>query len=88
MKQAHIVAIALVAGLAITLLTGIVKATPRGLLGASWHGFPRAWLIKMVIAPQYFPWKADYPNFVLDVLFWATIAGIILLIANRMKSER
>ena len=59
----------IIVALAVSLLTGLVNTTPN-LVGATWYGFPFAWLIKMAIAPQYSPWALQGLNLLFDVIFW------------------
>ena len=68
-------------GAAIAVLTGLVNVTPSGLVGAVWYGFPRAWLHRLVIAPQYYPWNVDGLSLALDIAFWCSLAAVIQLIS-------
>lgn len=76
---------AIVGGIIVALLTGLIPNTPSMLVGAVWYGYPFAWLIRMIVAPQYFPWTVDYMNLIADIVVWAIIVGIILLIWKRAK---
>ncbi|MBS7651351.1 MAG: hypothetical protein QXN62_08690 [Candidatus Bathyarchaeia archaeon] len=67
-------------GVALTLLTGLFSNTPPGLVGAVWYGYPLPWLFRMIIAPQYFPWRVDTLNLVADIILWSIIVGIAILI--------
>ena len=60
---------AIIGGVAITLLTGLVSNTPPMLVGAVWYGYPLAWLIRLVLAPEYFPWRVDVLFLVIDIIF-------------------
>jgi len=77
------VLMALVGGIAITLLTGLMPNTPGMLVGASWYGYPLAWLIRMVVAPEYFPWKVEIVGLIADIVVWTLIVLVILLVAMR-----
>jgi uncharacterized membrane protein len=77
------VLLALVGGVAITLVTGLMPSTPAMLVGATWYGYPFAWLIRMVVAPEYFPWKVEIVGLVADIVVWTLIVFIILLVAMR-----
>ena len=76
---------AIIGGAAITLLTGLINTTPPLLAGAVWYGFPLAWLIRLVVAPEYFPWQVNFISLVIDIIFWAVIIGIILLLVILVK---
>jgi large-conductance mechanosensitive channel len=75
-------------GVILTLLTGLVESTPPMLVGAVWHGYPLAWLFRMVVAPQYNPWKVDFGNFIADVVVWFVIVAIVAFIAARLAKPR
>lgn len=77
------VLMALVGGIAITLVTGLMPNTPGMLVGASWYGYPLAWLIRMVVAPEYFPWKVEIVSLIADIVIWTLIVLVILLVAMR-----
>ena len=77
------VLMALVGGIAITLVTGLIPNTPGMLVGASLYGYPLAWLIRMVVAPEYFPWKVEIVGLIADIVVCTLIALVILLVATR-----
>lgn len=83
--NARSVLISIVGGVVITLLTGLVVTTPPMLVGAQWYGYPLPWLYKLVIAPEYFPWKADLANLVADIIFWSVIVGIVVFIVQKAR---
>ncbi len=83
MVELRKVLMALVSGMVITLVTGLMPNTPAMLVGASWYGYPLAWLIRMVVASEYFPWKVDLVNLVTDIVVWTLIALVILMVAMR-----
>lgn len=72
-------------GVVITLLTGLVSNTPAMWVGAALYGYPLAWLLRLVLAPEYFPWRIDWVNLVLDILVWVTIVRIALFMLMRPK---
>jgi len=72
-----------VGGAAITVLTGLISNTPPMLVGAVHHGFPFAWLVRLVVAPEYFPWQVNAVNLVSDVIVWSLIVGIVLSVLKR-----
>lgn len=77
------VLIAVVGGVAITLVTGLMSNTPAMLVGATWYGYPLVWLIRMVVAPEYFPWKVEIVGLLADIVVWTLIVLIILMVAMR-----
>jgi hypothetical protein len=77
------VLMAVVGGVAITLATGLMSNMPTMLVGATWYGYPFVWLIRMVVAPEYFPWKVEIVGLVADIVVWTLIVFIILLVAMR-----
>jgi len=75
----------IVGGIVVTLLTAFIPNTPGMLLGAVWYGFPLAWLIRMIVAPQFFPYTVSMVNMILDVVFWVVIIGLILGLVKRIR---
>jgi hypothetical protein len=69
----------------ITLLTGLFSSTPQMLVGAEWYGFPLAWLIRMIVAPEYNPWKVEFVNFIADVIVWSVILFVIVFIVDKVR---
>jgi len=82
-----IVVYAVVAGIAITLLTGLIGNTPEMLVGAVYFGYPFAWLEMMVIAPQYFPWVVRPIRLILDIVVWAVVVWVILFVVSKAKKK-
>ncbi len=74
---------AIIGGVVITLLTGLIPQ--KMLLGATHYGYPFAWLIRLVIAPQYFPWRVDGLNLIGDIVIWGIIIGIIVFAIVKFK---
>lgn len=72
-----------IVGAIITLLTGLT--TSRILEGATHYGYPLAWLIRLVIAPQHFPWRVNALYLVVDIIVWAVIIGIGQIVFARTK---
>ena len=69
----------------ITLLTGLFSSTPQMLVGAEWYGFPLAWLIRMIVAPEYNPWRIEFLNFLADVVVWSVILLVIVFIVEKAR---
>jgi hypothetical protein len=70
-------------GAAVTLLTGLISNTPSMMVGAVHYGFPFAWLVRLVVAPQYFPWQVNVVNLIFDVTVWSLIIGIVLSVLRK-----
>ena len=43
---------------------------PTPLLGAEHYGYPFAWLFRLILAPEYFPWRLDAIVLGADVVVW------------------
>ena len=82
---------AVVAGVVITLLTGLIGNTPemggQPLMGAVYFGYPFAWLEMMVVAPQYFPWVVRPLRLILDVVVWTVVVWVILFVVSKVKKK-
>ena len=75
----------IIAGIVITLLTGFISNTKATLVGATHYGYPLAWLIRRVLAPQYFPWRIEIVNLIIDIVAWTLVIGIILYAIKKSK---
>jgi hypothetical protein len=80
----RIVIFSVVGGLLIALLTGFVSNTPPMLVGAMWYGYPLAWLIRRVLAPEYFPWRVEVLGLVADTIIWGIVVGVVLSVSTRI----
>lgn len=69
----------------LTLLTGLAPNTPQMLVGAEHYGYPLPWLIRMIVAPWYNPWRIDLLGFFADVIVWFVIIFIILFVWDKVK---
>jgi hypothetical protein len=78
---------AIIGGVVITLLTGLINRTPPMLVGAVYYGFPFAWLEMLVIAPQYFPWVVRPVRLILDIVIWTIVVWIILFIVSKIRKK-
>jgi len=76
---------ALIGGVAITLATGLLLNMPAHLLGAEHYGYPLPWLFRLILAPEYFPWRVDIAGLLGDITVWAVIVGIALLAWTKIK---
>ena len=78
MKAIKILIFSLIGGVLITLLTGLLSNTPALLLGAEHYGYPFAWILRLVLAPEYFPWRVDTLALAADVVIWTIPVGVAL----------
>ncbi|WP_455367306.1 hypothetical protein [[Eubacterium] cellulosolvens] len=69
-------------GVGITLLTGLFSNMTLMLVGASHFGYPLAWLVRLILAPEYFPWRVNVVNLIVDVAFWSAIIGFIWFLVD------
>jgi uncharacterized membrane protein len=79
--------LAVIGGVIITLLTGLINNTPEMLVGAVYYGFPFAWLEMLVIAPQYFPWHVRPVRLILDVIVWAIVVWVVLFAVSKARKK-
>jgi hypothetical protein len=80
-----IVILSLIGGVVITVLTGLLSNMPTMLLGAEHYGYPLAWLFRLVLAPEYFPWRVDATAMVADVIVWSIIVAAVLFVFTRLR---
>jgi hypothetical protein len=81
----RVVIFSVVGGVLITLLTGLVSSTPPMLVGAMWYGYPLAWLFRLVIAPEYFPWRVDVTGLLSDVVAWSVVVVVVLFVVKKIS---
>lgn len=87
MKPLKLLILAVIGGVVITLLTGLLENTPEMLVGAVWFGYPLAWLVRMVVAPEYFPWVVRPLRVAADIVFWIIIVAIILFTYTKLRKK-
>ena len=80
-----IVILSLIGGVVITLLTGLLSNMPTPLLGAEHYGYPLPWLFRLILAPEYFPWRVDVVALVVDLVAWTIIVGVALFAWTKIK---
>jgi hypothetical protein len=80
-----IVILSLIEGVVVTLLTGLLLNMPAPLLGAEQYGYPLPWLFRLILAPEYFPWRVDLTDLLGDVAIWAMIVGVALFAWTKIK---
>lgn len=85
MNRINRLVVSILGGEIVTLLTGLFSNTPQMLLGAEHYGFPLAWLIRMIVAPEYNPWRIDFLNFLADVVVWSVILLVIVLVLEKVR---
>ena len=74
----------IIGGVIITLLTGLVSNTVW--VGAVGYGYPLPWYIRHVVAPEHVSfWHVSVSNLTADIIIWAVIIGIALLILNKAR---
>jgi hypothetical protein len=83
MKRSRLVGLALAGGTVCTLLTGLYPL--RTPMGATHYGFPLAWLTRLVVAPEYFPWRVNWPELVVDLLVWTVAVLALLVVYDRFS---
>ena len=84
-SMANRLLISILGGEILTLLTGLVSSTPPMLVGATHYGYPLAWLYRLVIAPEYNPWRMDLLNFFADIVIWFIIVAIVVFVVERLR---
>jgi hypothetical protein len=85
MNAKRIVIFSVFGGVLITVLTGLVPSTPPMLVGAMWYGYPLAWLFRLVISPEYFPWRVDLVGLLGDVVVWSVVVTVVLFIVKKIS---
>jgi hypothetical protein len=80
-----IVIFSLIAGVVITLLTGLLLNMPAPLLGAEHYGYPLPWLFRLILAPEYSPWHVDLAGLLGDVAAWTVVVGVALFAWTKIK---
>jgi hypothetical protein len=73
--------VSLLVGIGVALVTGLL---PREIaLGATSYGWPLAWRIHMVVAPEHNPWRTLPAWFVVDAALWSLLAFLIVYYVRR-----
>ncbi len=76
-----------IGGVIVTLITGLISNNPRMVIGAMRYGYPFSWLIRLIIAPQYFPWRVNLTNLIVDIVIWSVVVGIIIFLVSYFRSR-
>ena len=82
-----ILILSLIGGVVITLLTGLVSNMPAPLLGAEHYGYPLPWLFRLILAPEYFPWRVDAMALIVDIVIWTVVIGVVLFVSTKIKTS-
>jgi hypothetical protein len=85
MNTTNRLVVSILGGEIVTLLTGLFSNTPEMLVGAEHYGFPLAWLIRMIVAPEYNPWRIEFVNFLVDLVVWSVILLVIVFIVEKVR---
>lgn len=72
-------------GVAVTVLTGLVPNSPYPWLGATFYGYPLQWLTKLILAPEYFPWRINPTGLIADLITWWAVTAAALFALARIK---
>ena len=88
MNNVKMIVLAVVVGVAVTLLTGLFDNTPAMLVGATHYGYPLAWLVRMIVAPEYNPWVVRPLRLIVDIVAWTVLAWVILFVIARSKKTQ
>jgi len=86
MKTSRLIIGAIVGGIIITLLTGVIDVTPVGLIGSTHYGFPLAWRFVCVGCLGQ-PSNYEWANFVVDFIVWTVVVAIIVLIVAKARKK-
>jgi len=86
MKTTRLVGVAILGGIAITLVTGLVPF--RSLLGAVHYGFPIPWLIRRIVAPEFIPWSVNWGGLAIDLVVWTLVVFVLLTLYDRRTAGR
>lgn len=75
-----------VGGIVVTGITFLYNGIPSGLVGANgWYGFPMPWINYLVVGPQYSPWAVQPVGLIVDIIVWAIVVGIVLMLYKKYK---
>lgn len=85
MDRSRRVGASLAGGVVLTLLSAVVPF--QSLLGRTHYGFPMAWLIRRVLAPEYVPWRVNWLGLVVDVAVWTAVVFVGLVLYDRVRQR-
>lgn len=75
--------LAVIVGVVITLITGVINTTPSDLVGASWYGWPFVWRIVPVVPDPVASY--NIAKFIGDVIVWFIVAFVIMFLWKKLK---
>lgn len=79
---------AIIGGVIVTLLTGLVLNTPYGWGGGALYGLPFPWLTVSLPAPPYSPqYSFNLLAMIADIIVWTGGSEIILMLLPRLKED-
>ena len=84
-KKSKVFVTTVIIALAIIIVSALYDGTPRGVVGAEWYGLPFTWITKLIIAPQYNPWRIDFVGLTIDLVIWTIIVALIIFFAGRLQ---
>ena len=87
MKTGMTLILAVIGGIVVTLVTGLINRTPAMLVGAVYYGYPLAWLEMLVVAPQYFPWVVRPIRLIIDIVVWFIVVWVILFVISKVRKK-
>lgn len=56
-------------------------------MGGTHYGFPMAWLVHRVLAPEFFPWRVNWLGLVVDVFVWTVVSLATIVLYSRVRSH-
>ncbi|MFC5368866.1 hypothetical protein [Salinirubrum litoreum] len=86
MNRPRLLAVALGGGIVLTLLSGLVPV--RTLAGGVHYGLPMAWLVRRILAPEFFPWRVNWLGLVVDIVVWTVILALLLVVSERLRNRQ
>jgi len=58
---------------------------PAPLVGAEHYGYPLPWLFRLILAPEYFPWRVDWVALIVDVFVWTIVMRVVVFAWTKIK---
>ena len=89
MKMGMTIVAAIIVGVVITLITGLLPSTPSGLVGAVWYGYPLNWINRLIISPTAGnPWVVQWVGLIVDIVVWFIVALIVLMLISMTRKHK
>jgi|GEM_PF-4319410 hypothetical protein len=87
MKFGKTLAIGIIGGIAISLISGLFSIPPEPPPGgAMGFGLPVSWLFFHSI--PFHPWGTSYPTLLIDMVFWFVVIVLILTLINHRRKGK